>query len=269
MISLYNDARKSPLFHIFIIVALGVALLTLPAYKLLEFCGASEFIAFNLGGAIWRLLIGIVALIFIYKYGFNKVIFNLKGLKNIVFIIPLLLVAINNFPIIGASRGTVIFTHYALDNFIYIVYCLSVGFAEELIFVGLVFPLFTIYFKNKKHSLFLSALLTGVAFSLSHLMNLFGGASVGAVMLQVGYSFLIGAGSAITLAITKNISISILIHFIYDIGGLLLTENGIARGVQWDNFTVTITAILGSITFIYMLFVCIFYKDERLKSLYE
>lgn len=269
MISLYEDSRKSPLFHILIIVAFGVALLTLPAYQLLEFCGVSEFIAFNLGGAIWRFLIAALALLFIYKYGFSKVVFNFKGLKNVIFIIPLLLVAINNFPIIGASRGTVIFTHGAFDNFIYIIYCLSVGLAEELIFVGLVFPLFIIYFNNKKNSLFLSALLTGIAFSLSHLMNLFGGASVGAVVLQVGYSFLIGAGTAITLAVTKNLSISVLIHFIYDLGGLLLTENGVARGVLWDNFTVIITAILGSITFIYMLFICIFYKDERVKTLYD
>ncbi len=186
MITLKEDARKTPLFHVIVIVALGVALITLPAYKVLSLIEVNDFIAFNLGGGIWRIAIAVVALIFIYKYGFNKVVFNRLGLKNILFIIPILLVAINNFPIIGASRGTVIFTHGTLDNLIYVLYCLSVGLAEQLIFTGLVFPLFTIYFKDKKHTLFLAVVCTGIAFSLSHLMNLFGGASIGQVALQVG-----------------------------------------------------------------------------------
>ena len=269
MISLKEDARKVPLFHVFIIVAIGVALISLPVYSLLELLGASKFIAFNLGGAIWRLLIAAVAVVLIYKYGFNKVLFNRKGLKNFVFIIPMLLVAINNFPIIGLARGTVFFTNSGIENFVFILYCLSVGLVEELIFVGLVFPLFTICFKNKKHVLLLSVIFTGALFSLSHLVNLFGGASIGAVAMQVGYSFLIGGATAISLAITKNLSFSILIHFIYDIGGLLVSENGIAMGFQWDNLTIIITAVLGIITFIYALLICVKFKDERVFALYN
>lgn len=269
MICLKDDARKSPLFHVFIIVAMGVALISLPAYSLLEFFGVSKFIAFNLGGAIWRLLIAAIAIVLIFKYGFNKVLFNRKGLKKFVFIIPMLLVAINNFPIIGVARGMVFFTNSVLENSIYVLYCFSVGLVEELIFVGLVFPLFTICFKNKKNVLLLSVLCTGALFSLSHLINLFGGASFSAVAMQVGYSFLIGCATSISLAITKNLSFSILIHFIYDIGGLLVGENGIAMGFQWDNLTIIITAVLGTITFIYALLICVKFKDERVFALYN
>ncbi len=269
MTKLRLDAEKSPLIHVLIVFALGVGLLSFPTYKLFELMNLSEFWAFNLGGAIYRILIGLLAIFFIIKYGFHKVLSNKIAIKSIVIILPIILVVINNFPIVGLISGRVVLSRNIGENLVYILYCLSVGFAEEMIFVGLIFPLLTIYFKDKKGSFLLPIIFSAGLFGFSHLINLFGGASLPSTLLQVGYSFLIGGACVISLAVAKNLFVAVVIHFIYDFGGLILSPNGIAKGSQWDILTVVITAVLGVITLIYAVIICIKIEKNKAFSLYD
>jgi len=71
---------------------------------------------------------------------------------------------------------------------------------------------------------------------------------------------------AISLCLTNNLIVPILLHFIYDIGGLFTSEIGVAIGNQWDTVTVIITAVLGVIVLIYMLYV-VFVKNPKPKVL--
>ena len=68
---------------------------------------------------------------------------------------------------------------------------------------------------------------------------------------------------------TGNIYSAILLHFIYDVGGLILDPSlNVARGNQWDSLTITITAILGVIVaLIYTVFAFI-RADKPVRELF-
>jgi hypothetical protein len=61
--------------------------------------------------------------------------------------------------------------------------------------------------------------------------------------MQIGYSFLIGGMCAIVLLYTRSLVFPVLIHAVYDFGGLM--DAHIATGTRWDPLTVTLTAVFG------------------------
>ena len=73
---------------------------------------------------------------------------------------------------------------------------------------------------------------------------------------------------AICLVKTGNLFVPVIIHFIYDIGGLVLGEYGIATGTQWDTLTIIITVILSIIVIIYMIFMVFRFKKEDINRLF-
>jgi hypothetical protein len=78
------------------------------------------------------------------------------------------------------------------------------------------------------------------------------GGGIGGVLLQVGYSFLIGGMCAIVLLYTRCIWLCVALHAIYDFGGFMIPTLG--TGVIWDPITVVITTILGVFALVFMLF---------------
>ena len=107
-------------------------------------------------------------------------------------------------------------------------------------------------------TLIAAIVLSGAVFSIVHLTNLFSGGSPGGVILQIGYSFLIGSMCAVVLLRTANIWACVLIHTVYDFGGLFVPN--VAQGKIWDGATVTITAVLGVLVFLWT--VGLFLKTE-------
>ena len=75
--------------------------------------------------------------------------------------------------------------------------------------------------------------MTAAIFSLFHLTNLFRGGCIGDVLLQCLYTFLIGAMLTITMLKLNNIWLCVLIHAIFNFGGMLLAE-GMISGNNWD-----------------------------------
>ena len=98
---------------------------------------------------------------------------------------------------------------------------------------------------KKKIILLVSLLLTSAVFGGVHLFNLFM-SSLPSVLLQIGYSFLIGAMCSVVLLKTRNIWLCVLIHAVYDFGGKLIPT--LVKGTLWDTPTVIVTTVLALVT---------------------
>jgi len=266
---LREDAFKSPIYHIAIITLLGVGLVSLPIDYLFSIFIKDPFKARVIGGILLRMILSALAVFAIKKYGFSKPFTSGNGGKAFIMCIPALVVAVNNFPISALISGRITFIGEGVDVVLFVLYCLSVGLFEELVFCGLVFPLVLYVFKDKRYSVVWATAISAALFALSHLMNIFSGASVGATLLQVGYSFLIGAMCSICKCVTRNIFTAITLHTVYDIGGLILSDAvGIGRGNQWDTLTIVVTAIIGVLVAIYMIILVFKVDHNEFEELY-
>ena len=179
--------------------------------------------------------------------------------KSAPVLILALLVAVNNAPILGLLSGRAAVHSKLWEWLLFILECAAVGCFEELAFRGYVLPWILRRLKHKPHAALLSAAASSAVFALLHLVNLFSGSAPGAVLLQVGYSFLIGGMCAAVLIATRSVFLCAAVHFIYNLGGTLLSRLG--EGNQWDPITVTVTVILGLLTAVVMLLTL--YRSDR------
>ena len=188
-----------------------------------------------------------------------------------LFLAPCLLVAVNNFPFCSffakkcgfVSAGTIVWL-------LFIVYCLLVGLFEECVFRGIVFPALAGRFSQDKKGVIKTFFLSSVVFGASHLLNLLTGGGVGATLLQVVYSTLIGGLCAFVLMKTKNILLCALVHSTYDICGLALDQTwGCGNGVVFDFPTAFMMAIVGVAVGVFVLYQVFTYSEEERSSLYQ
>jgi len=85
-----------------------------------------------------------------------------------------------------------------------------------------------------------------------HLVNIFSGASPAAVILQVGYSFLIGGMCSVILIKTSNIWYCVILHAVYNFAGGVVPECG--GGAIWTMPTVILTAVVAVIVAVYVVY---------------
>ena len=147
-------------------------------------------------------------------------------LKSLLFGLPALAVAINNFPIIGLATGKAQITDPLGGVLIVVAYCFAIGMFEEFAFRGLFYLMILDGRRKSTKQIFWTTAASCAVFGLVHLANLAVGANPGATLLQVGYSFLIGGMCAIVLLKTANIWYCVLLHFVYDLGGTILYVGG-------------------------------------------
>lgn len=182
--------------------------------------------------------------------GFNK------PKPDVLKALPFFLVALNNVPFFALHSGSARISEDV--NFgiavAYALACLGGVVLEETAFRGLVFPAILRKLEGKKNGVFLSVFLSSLFFGITHIVNLFGGASIGAVVMQVGYSFLVGGMCATALYITGNIYCPVALHFIYNIGGLA-TGYGIIEGNIWTVPQIAATAVVAAVVFVYAVIV--------------
>ena len=228
MLTLRKDANKKPIENIIIIFILAIGIASFPTGDICKFIlGEYTLKQQLLFTGIARLLFSILMVYLAVQYGFKKAFTNKPTAISLILTVPALIVAINNAPFIGYINGTVYVTGDSLDIVFFVIYCSGIGTFEEITFRGIIFPLFLIKLRNNGKCLFWSVVLSSATFGLIHLINLFGGASVGGTLLQAGYSFLVGSMCAIALIITKNIVIPIALHTVYDICGLMVAKIGV------------------------------------------
>lgn len=156
-------------------------------------------------------------------------------------VLPSLAVVVNNLPLIALADGSARVERTDLLP-LFLLECFLIGLFEELAFRGTLFLAILEKRRGTTRQIFLTSFVSSALFGLVHLANLLEGAGVGATLLQVGYSFLIGGMCTIVLLKTGNILFCILLHAIFDVGGGLLSTVG--SGYQWNTPTVIVTAVL-------------------------
>lgn len=235
--TLKEDAFERPLYFSVIFLLLAAACILFPTKWLSKYIG--EMLALG----IVRFVFGIAGVIFMILLGLGKCFkVGRDALKNADIIAAALLVALVNFPIAALIRGEARITANAGEICKFVFFCVSVGFFEEVYFRGLIFPLLFSFFKDKKNAMLKAVLTSGAVFGLIHIVNLFGGADIGSVALQVGYSALNGLMYAVMLIFTRSLIFPILGHFLFDVGGLMIERLGV--GDIWNVFAVVSTAVV-------------------------
>ena len=187
--------------------------------------------------------------------------------RGILFSLPAICVAINNFPIYPVASGIARITAPPERIALLVAECLMVAFFEETCFRGVVFLGFLKNRRDSVRSRFWAIVLSAAVFGAVHLINIAMGASPVAVILQVGYSFLIGAMCSVVLIKTSNLWLCVLLHAIYNFGGAVIEQCG--SGHRWDPFTVTITAIVAVATVVYMVIAFLKIKESEIDRIYE
>ena len=239
--SIKRRAFSAPILSAISLSLFGVAIFSLPSIFTLQKDGL--FIL----NIVCRAAAAIVAFVLANVYGFRTFSKPPITRSAILLLILGLSVCVNNFPVIGLFTGGVKIAN-GRDILKYLCYCAAIGISEESVFRGLVMPLVHFGLKDKRHSPLLTVAVSAGIFALCHLFNVFS-AGVAATLFQVGYTFLTGCLFGTVYLFTKNIVFPILLHFIYDIGGLIFSAPFyIAVGNQWDTYTVIITAALGIFT---------------------
>lgn len=265
-----KGARRPPfpLWVCYAVIAVGVGLLlwfefgkpTLSSDPLLQ-----ELMTMTLTRCIGA---AVFLVILIYR-GFRVLDPFRKGaLRALLFSLPAWAVVINNAPILSALWGDAYLVH---TEPVYIGWfvaeCLAIGLFEELAFRGVILLSLAEDRHTTRRDLFTCIILSSAVFGAVHLANLLAGAGVGAVLRQIGYSFLIGAMCSVVLYRTQNIWLCVLLHAVYDFSGSLFPTLG--GGTWWDTPTVVFTVILAVAVTIYYVVALWRLPPESLDPLYR
>lgn len=214
-------------------------------------------------------LIGAAALITVAAYLGYRVFdpFRKPFLRSLIFVLPCFAVAVNNFPIVGVITGNVRITQPVSYVAALILQCFSIGLFEELAFRGVMLPVILERRRKTLSDILVSVCLTSAVFGAIHLVNLFAGAGFLSVVLQIGYSFLIGGMCSVVLLKTHNIWYCVLIHSVFDFGGLFVSILG--KGNPWDGLTVSITVILALAVAVYVTIAFIKLDPRSIDGIYH
>ena len=258
----------SPVFGVAVVILFALGIVLLPGEKLgALMLGKKGTDAASLGNAIFRALGFVVLGLLALDLGFG--IFGFKGRgKGFLLSLPFVAVAVNNAPLVGLASGAVSVNASAISYFLFALYCVFVGRFEELVFRGIVFPLILRKMGKTRTGIFWSVIISSALFGAIHVVNFFS-SSPGAVVLQIGYSFLIGAMCAMVMLLCRNVFACAALHAGFNFAGLIADELG--TGQVWNAVNITLTAAVGALAILYGVFVMvkIVRPDEKLKLLYN
>lgn len=194
-------------------------------------------------GSISRAGLGLLFIWLIYLSSGRRILmFNYSFTKALVWSLPCFMVAFVNFPYSALISGTASIIRMDLMG-LYILYIFGIALIEELVFRGTLLLLIADLVRNKRHRYFLTVLFSALVFSLFHLTNIFVGADILSTLLQSLYTFLIGAMLSMVMIKSRNVWLCVLIHAIFDFGGLLIIHIG--AGNPWDTIFWILTIVSG------------------------
>lgn len=222
------------------IICLGVIGVALTTFFLIEISGLrfaqSETANYLATMTVTRAIASIVFILVPIYLGYG--IFGIK-LKNALFVLPCAAVAINNLPIIALIRGEAEITEGSGMIALLIAECFFIALFEETAFRGVLTPAICRGAKDGKTLLWRVALSSAI-FGLTHIFNLLDGAGIGATLMQVGYSFLIGGMCAALLLVCGSVIPCVIVHAIYDFCGAIVPTLG--KGNVWSLPEIVLTA---------------------------
>lgn len=181
-------------------------------------------------------------------------------------IIPAFIIAINNFPFSTVIRGDAEIHAEWWAIALLLLECVCVAFFEEMAFRGVVFLGLLKRDPQNRLWAFVSILISSVVFGLIHLVNIFASSPV-AVIMQIGYSALIGAMCAVLLMASANIWLCVIVHALFNFLGALVPRCG--SGVIWDTFTVVLTVVVSIAVAIWYVVVFVKGKFDAVQGIYE
>ncbi|MDY4186563.1 MAG: type II CAAX endopeptidase family protein [Candidatus Borkfalkiaceae bacterium] len=268
--NLYKFSALTPWRFIAVVLLYAVGAASFPPSIFYNIFGESRA-AVCFSNFLARAICSIIPVWLIFEIKLKQIFNGKLFLKNILPILPFYIVALNNFPFLPLIKGNVEFIigeapEFALTVFCYVLMCLGISFLEESVFRGIILNvIFRKFCKNKngtelKRGAFLSIILSSAIFGGAHLVNLFAGAGVGATILQVGYSFLIGSMCALAAVKSGNFYHAVALHAIFDFGGLLESK-GLIEGVIWTTKNMILTAAVGLIVCVYA--IVLFIKNKN------
>lgn len=209
-----------------------------------------------------------VCIIFMLEFSFHTIMHPLgnKQLLAIVAILPAFAVAINNFPFVSFLSGDCSLDASVPDILLFAMFCLSVGFFEEIAFRGCVLMYLLKKRSDSKKGIFMAIFWSSVVFGLIHLVNLITDSPI-AVILQIGYSALIGALCSLVLLATKNIWLCVMLHATYNFVGNVIPKLG--GGVMWTAGQIAFTAVVAVAVTVYSVWFFLKMPVSRATELYE
>lgn len=187
--------------------------------------------------------------------------------KSILFALPAIAVVVNNLPIYPLISGIAVVNSPMWKVLLLAAECFCIGFFEETCFRGVVLLGFMEKRRATKKGQFWAIVLTSAVFGAVHLVNMFLGASPIAVLMQIGYSFLIGAMCSVVLLKTANLWLCVALHAVFDFCGALVPTCG--EGTIWEPFTVTITVLIAVATTAYLTLAFFKLRSEELDCIYK
>ncbi len=212
-----------------------------------------------------RLLGGIVCCALVILLVGSHLMFKYRkgALKRFLVVLPCFAVAINNFPFLSVVMKEISLSAKAIDIILYAVFCFSVGLFEEAAFRGCVFSVILDRKKLDRWSVLKASVISSAVFGIVHIVNLFAGASIGSVILQIGYSFLIGALCSVVLVKTSNIWYCVILHAVYNFAGGVCPEFG--DGKIWTAPTVVLTVVVAVLVTVYTVTLWYNIKKEEIE----
>lgn len=199
-----------------------------------------------------RAIGGVLCLVLVFYCSYQNIL-KIRGrglVRAIFFTLPCWAVALNNFPIIPYFSGRAYIDASVSAVLFYALQCLLVGFFEEMAFRGCIFTMVLQKKRKTKADIFWAIVISSAIFGAIHLVNIFVGASPVAVILQIGYSFLIGGMCSVVLMKTGCIWHCVMLHAVYNFCGGVVPELG--GGTIWDTPTVVVTTVLALAVTLYI-----------------
>lgn len=231
--------------------------------------GLDETVETMLKAAITRfmcLACFILILIFLDYFKFSNA--RITG-KTLLLCLPFILVAVNNFPYTAYFGGLFNLSFTTEQIIVYALMCVSVGCFEEICFRGLLTVYLIKRYATSKIKLVASILVASALFGLVHLVNLAEGAGFGSTIMQVGYSFLIGAMLSMCLIISRNVWLCAGIHCVFNFCGTMLNYFVESGGQTLDTATIVITVVLAVIVLAYSILYILKLDLNRLQNDFE
>jgi len=165
---------------------------------------------------------------------------NIKNIQATLIALVFIMVGISNHWNTYVSAGANLLLLFAIST-------LTVGIFEELLFRGLVFPLFIQSFSKTKGAFWWSAILSSLCFGTMHFINIFSQPEnfVG-ILSQVFFATSIGVFFCGLMVRTEHILIPMLIHALVNFGFgadelKVITEikEASTSGVNWNSLIPT------------------------------
>ena len=189
--------------------------------------------------------------------------------QNLWVLLPAFIVALDNLPWLAYFAGKLSLKHTQPMHFtLFGVYCMLVGFFEEVLFRGVFLSLIAGVFERTHKGLLKTYLVSSVAFGAIHLLNVF--TSGGAAILQAGYSILTGGLFGFVMLKTKNVLFPALIHGVYNFcGQLFATAPGLGYGSFPDLPSGIMMAVVSLIIGAFVVYNVLKYPEGERLELYS